>query len=416
MPARPHHFLVRPGLTKQTRSGVVIEPGPIVPLIAIDQLPEWLEIAGLPRRLKVEQTAGLSNLGTIARDQDTYEVKIVQKEELEQESPPNTPKVAGAPEAATTPGQGIANVNTTKHPDTNVGTKGSVNIGRTSGDRDLARLTQLSHQAEHTGVRVAPNTKATTSGAPERSTTTAKSRDSSPSPSGSPYLTLPAQEPSKSTKPDKKAAAPTAGPESSSVALGPSPFCRHWCHHGTCKWGFVCRYRHAMPATVEGLADVGLWDFPAWWTAAMGLTLSSMNGAARGGGSPYDVRVAAARMTMFAGGEKDRVMARMGHGHGHGHRHGHGYGHGYGHGGQRKGREVKAAKEGMTPLDRGKAKVKGSGTTTTLDASPGDKVIDLGIGDKGRGAQTAVKIGEKRQDAACQGQRSVQQPEKLVDV
>ncbi|KAI0136679.1 hypothetical protein BJ170DRAFT_589646 [Xylariales sp. AK1849] len=48
-------------------------------------------------------------------------------------------------------------------------------------------------------------------------------------------------------------------------------YCRHWCHHGTCKWDLVCHYEHAMPCTPEGLREVGLADLPAWWKAAMGM-------------------------------------------------------------------------------------------------------------------------------------------------
>jgi hypothetical protein len=63
----------------------------------------------------------------------------------------------------------------------------------------------------------------------------------------------------------------------------PSPkkrnYCRHWVHHGTCKWGPYCRFTHIMPATLSGLSEVGLREFLSWWTAAMGLVLASpLNG------------------------------------------------------------------------------------------------------------------------------------------
>jgi len=40
MPVRPQYFLVRPGAIKQAGSSTVAQPGPLVPLIAVDQLPE----------------------------------------------------------------------------------------------------------------------------------------------------------------------------------------------------------------------------------------------------------------------------------------------------------------------------------------------------------------------------------------
>ncbi|XDG06894.1 hypothetical protein ABKA04_006509 [Annulohypoxylon sp. FPYF3050] len=70
----PQHFIVRPGVTKQTANGTVTTPGPIVPLIAVDQLPEWLDLFGVPRELSLEQTVGLSNLGTVVRSPEFYDV------------------------------------------------------------------------------------------------------------------------------------------------------------------------------------------------------------------------------------------------------------------------------------------------------------------------------------------------------
>jgi hypothetical protein len=66
----PDHFLVRPG----TKDG---KPGPIVPLIAVDQLPDWMQLVGVPRELDAEQTIGLMNLGIIDKeDGDVYEVRL----------------------------------------------------------------------------------------------------------------------------------------------------------------------------------------------------------------------------------------------------------------------------------------------------------------------------------------------------
>ncbi|KAI0894826.1 hypothetical protein F4806DRAFT_98155 [Annulohypoxylon nitens] len=70
----PQHFIVRPSVTKHTANSTVTIPGPIVPLIAVDQLPEWLDLFGVPRELSLEQTVGLSNLGTVIRSPEFYEV------------------------------------------------------------------------------------------------------------------------------------------------------------------------------------------------------------------------------------------------------------------------------------------------------------------------------------------------------
>src|SRR5690606_24062394 len=52
-------------------------PGAIVPLVAVDDLPEWLDIAGVPRELPVEHTIGLCNLGTVSKNKGAYAVNII---------------------------------------------------------------------------------------------------------------------------------------------------------------------------------------------------------------------------------------------------------------------------------------------------------------------------------------------------
>ncbi|KAK3695441.1 hypothetical protein B0T22DRAFT_478103 [Podospora appendiculata] len=58
------------------REGVVRERGRIVPLVAVDQFPEWLSIIGIPRELTSEQIVGMHDLGTIAKDEGTYAIQI----------------------------------------------------------------------------------------------------------------------------------------------------------------------------------------------------------------------------------------------------------------------------------------------------------------------------------------------------
>lgn len=57
--------------------------------------------------------------------------------------------------------------------------------------------------------------------------------------------------------------------QSAKPKAGRGYYCRHYCHHGTCKWGSRCRYQHIMPSTSAGLAEVGLKGFPAWYRAVL---------------------------------------------------------------------------------------------------------------------------------------------------
>ncbi|KAG7293300.1 hypothetical protein NEMBOFW57_003346 [Staphylotrichum longicolle] len=77
MATPPRFFIVRPDTKRTSADGTVhTMPGPIVPLVAIDELPEWLDIVGVPRQLEVEQTIGLCNLGTASKSTVSYDVKI----------------------------------------------------------------------------------------------------------------------------------------------------------------------------------------------------------------------------------------------------------------------------------------------------------------------------------------------------
>ncbi|RNJ61225.1 hypothetical protein D7B24_000078 [Verticillium nonalfalfae] len=67
--------------------------------------------------------------------------------------------------------------------------------------------------------------------------------------------------------------------QSAKLKTGRGHYCRHYCHHGTCKWGSRCRYQHIMPSTSSGLAEVGLKNFPAW-QEANGYCATSVAGTA----------------------------------------------------------------------------------------------------------------------------------------
>lgn len=397
MPARPHYFLVRPGVKKQTNSGVVLEPGPIVPLIAVDQLPKWLEIIGLPRELRLEQTVGLSNLGNVARDEDTYEVKIAYTGHG-QHSLPYTAHTPGATAGA----RGGAE----RAP------SGPEHAAAGGGHTAANNPAQAVHPAERILAHVSPPPPpgSSSSSSSARPQDLSPGANQTPRPNPNTHLSPPPPPP---TKPNKQPTTPTpSGPSPghpTSPPFPPSQFCRHWCHHGTCKWGLACRYRHAMPTTVGGLASVGLRDFPAWWTAAMGLALSSSSSSGAGvgpAGGGYDVRMAA-RMGMF-GGRRGREVMRVGMGYG-----------------PRRERE-KAAREARevrerAALDRGRGIVREA--DAALAAGSGGKVTVLdggGIagGGASRGTQTVPDAEkERREGVIAQTQPAVQEePEKLVDV
>ncbi|KAI1412600.1 hypothetical protein F5Y13DRAFT_44682 [Hypoxylon sp. FL1857] len=365
----PQHFIVRPSLTKHTASGTVTIPGPIVPLVAVDQLPEWFELSGVPRELNLEQTVGLTNLGTAVRDPEFYTVRMRSDPETTSSTmSPDRIAMVTPTSRERRPGQMDQMQQTQQQQrrgitveDTDNGRLIPVDMSATpllgsymdpaamsftdgghhsvldsrarvsSGAIQATNNTDIRTERQKTGNnnnsphQQPPSTANVTLGIrPRLPSPTATG--STPPGSSNPYPILhhyphpqhhhdlhppyplapppspqhPADRmlqswyhplhPSSHHKPTSSASiarqkSNPSGPSSSSGGGSerPSIYCRHWCHRGTCRWGTACRYAHAMPATHEGLREVGLAHHPAWWTAAMNIGLAYGSGGFGGG-------------------------------------------------------------------------------------------------------------------------------------
>ncbi|KAI0842854.1 hypothetical protein F5Y06DRAFT_304515 [Hypoxylon sp. FL0890] len=389
----PQHFIVRPGVTKHTASGTVTSPGPIVPLVAVDQLPQWLDVAGVPRELSVEQTVGLTNLGTLVRNPEFYTVYMHRNPEAGAAAIPSDNFAAPVP-AFQEHGPGrmdrvqqaqMQTLQQRQYHDTRVENKDNGLFIPVSMPAASASSSTPSPEAPMTeeavsGSHIDPGAASFTSGGhnndlgnraggnsskaqatntsdirTERQMTDNNSspqqqppniaspaiglhpRLPSPTATGStppvssnpypilhhyphhPYPMAPPQSPMhpadrmlqswyhplhpythhKSTSAPPTRQKSSLGGNSSAAAggsntpAGPNPnertsiYCRHWCHRGTCRWGTQCRYAHAMPATPEGLREVGLTHHPAWWTAAMNIGLAYGSGGFGVGGGGF---------------------------------------------------------------------------------------------------------------------------------
>lgn len=271
MPPRPAFFIVRPPAAP-TAVGSPEALGPIVPLIAVDELPDWIEIPGAPRELAVEHIVGLKNLGTWSKTEGAYSIRIaysaaamtstamsgadVSTAELAGDGLPEQPKTAPAIPVATGAGAGLVRGGVSEPSSSSRPAKaatGQVNEPpvTTPGLQNSVHNPNSKHPAPQPVLASTPMT----AGAATAATTASPANET------------------KTTTPSPSASTP------SPVASRPEPaetteYCCHWCHHGTCKWGAQCRYLHAMPTTVQGLIDVGLSEFPQWWIVAMFRSLS----------------------------------------------------------------------------------------------------------------------------------------------
>lgn len=291
----PEHFLVRPGE----------HHGVIVPLIAVDQLPDWIQLAGVPRELDAEEAIGLTSLGIIDReDKNTYEVCLrtdkirailngtddeqtlscsASEEGQENEIPDPSPErrqdtvkaeavarretPAEKPEAPSTTSQ--AATSPKDLPDES-GEFQSASLGEPARP-EKSQKPDKQHGDKRKGQEQAPEPKLLASRHNVPNVTTDDKPPARKEKPIRPHLTEEMRDRERERSRRLPPVVAQRGVKDKSLGGHPDTiYCRHWCHHGTCKWGWECRYQHRMPTNQEGLREVGLKDFPTWYLLLMG--------------------------------------------------------------------------------------------------------------------------------------------------
>ncbi|EAQ93572.1 hypothetical protein CHGG_01807 [Chaetomium globosum CBS 148.51] len=239
MAAQPRFFIVRPDTKRVDADGkTYIIPGPIVPLVAADELPEWLDIPSAPRNLSIEQTVNLCNLGIASKSKDPYAVKIIQHA-----TPVARQRAAAAKNLEAKSSNAVATL-ATQPP--------SITPASASNDEKATATTAT--PTAHRVDRTRAHEDETHTGAVSTSTTAASIHN----PQAPPPQTQSEHPTMTNTNP---------APGNNTIANNTN-YCRHWCRYGNCKRGVRCRYLHAMPTTTAELAAIGLREIPAWWMAA----------------------------------------------------------------------------------------------------------------------------------------------------
>lgn len=249
MQPRLDYFIVRP----DTKDG---RPGPIVPLVAADQLPDWLQLVGVARELDAKQTVGLTNLGIVEMEEDsTFEVC------LHHDKIRAILSCADDTTDSYSSGNGTAKAKATEDERTTPICEPKIKTNEKAGSNESPAIS--SGHSNNAGPFIVDKT-------PQHGRSSERVLDASHHNLASffqacgnnerplrPHMTKAALDESRLTCPKHTAIKQDKQPVTA--------VCRHWCHHGTCKWGLQCRYVHRMPTTVEGLREVGLRDLPSWY-------------------------------------------------------------------------------------------------------------------------------------------------------
>ncbi|KAJ2897882.1 hypothetical protein MKZ38_004341 [Zalerion maritima] len=374
----PTHYITRPKAHVQTNDGNIALPGPMVPLVPIDQLPDHVEVVGVPRRLKREQTdrLGLLNVGTFAKSEANnpggrghflYDVQVhrgsaadlspddgaassglgilgglssrsvnerlrVLEREIFAASNGGRSRgtlqqqyyyqgrggATGNPSSATCKSKNVANSGTRPLQPLVSSSPTTPETQSLRQERAHLRLQRERERMERFGTvhpadRMTNNNSNNGIGGQLCQDSYSSSQKPARAAGGGLANSIFAASNSSNNPPSSTRAhhnnrhhlqnqPHSLGPSVPMSRVGPSSpgspttsYCRHWCQHGTCKWGSYCRYTHNMPTTSSGLHEVGLAGFPAWWAAAMGIAigggmtgLETMGRLGLGGGGRAD--------------------------------------------------------------------------------------------------------------------------------
>ncbi|KAG5760938.1 hypothetical protein H9Q72_010947 [Fusarium xylarioides] len=270
MGIKPQFFLVRPAAEQITPDGQVLsQPATAVPLIPADLLPEWIEVIGAPRSLSPDETRDMGNLGVIHAELDTYKLRFA----------PITRDGASTSDESDTSEERATEFRSGPCP---VGVSSSYNYYEKPKPKPTTTTTQLNSQKSQ--IKPAQGLSSSRHN-PANQQQPAHLRPTS--------LKETPQIPTNTTAPSSQL---------------PSP-CRHWCHHGVCKWGRDCHYEHVMPLTAEGLGEVGLTGHPDWWLQAQGLVPMSPQ-ALRAADAPHCRRAARKIGNILRRKQRARILAQ----------------------------------------------------------------------------------------------------------
>ena len=245
MDPRIDHFIVRP----DTEDGM---PGSIVPLIAVDQLPDWIQLAGVPRELDAEQTIGLINLGIVEMEDDSiFEVRLHHDKIRAILNCADEGTGSNSPSNGKAKAKAMKNQKAKKNEE--AASKESLPIPSGISPYTEPHAVQNATPQAHPPGRMLSASRHNVANA---------AMGSQPPNSNSENPLRPHMTEITHDEPRPAGAQRTTAKRDKQPA---TVFCRNWCQSGTCNWGLQCHFQHRMPATVEGLREVGLYDYPKWY-------------------------------------------------------------------------------------------------------------------------------------------------------
>lgn len=212
-------------------------------------LPEWVVVKGYPRTLELDETAGMTSLGSFAASDQTLTVKfshlapstppLEEASFLDEYSDHHQASAGGGTTMRLSPARPASYVRnlgrkTTEQGRSVPGSSGSGGGGAAKGDGSERRRSTQALDAALANLRT--NLQRRHGEESGRHKQQPEDKDGM-------------QRPEEEVEEEE---------DERSV-------CAYWCKTGQCKFEPRCRYRHEMPLTAAGLAQVNLYKVPRWW-------------------------------------------------------------------------------------------------------------------------------------------------------
>ncbi|KAK3336896.1 hypothetical protein B0T19DRAFT_410877 [Cercophora scortea] len=275
MTPSPRFFIVRPDAIEDnaSRGGVMRrERGRFVPLVAVDQFPEWFSIIGIPRELTAEQTVGMHDLGNVSKEGGTYAIQIVHHPSLPSSSADlghhgddGADDLVQSPKLEEPEGKAIERGTCTSQEGdilprshSMCQTPSSISVSSNSS----CEASSITISPSPPPVPVLSSQSASSSKSIEAQfaafqNSPVLNRDTGNKSNSQPVQTLPL--PTTSSLPTNKHPTTKQGKalkKHSITARKSSKYCHGWLFHGHCRYVDSCRYLHAQPDSAEEVIRV----------------------------------------------------------------------------------------------------------------------------------------------------------------
>ncbi|KAL8739207.1 MAG: hypothetical protein Q9181_000098 [Wetmoreana brouardii] len=248
---RPHFFISRPDHT-------------ITPLIAVDELPDYVRIAGVPAAMTQADTQAMMSLGVKERSMGHYDVHLVKSSSSTNYEEHTGSSGVSESDLPSNPSAGAVGTESSEklHDGMEATLANSTAIGTKEHSEAHARGEDIKENVESTHDQVKDE------GPADVEKWRQEVEDVDETQAKIDALIAASEQTNEETEEKVKPEIPHIERAKSGLVPGKKVYCSHWIRTGECEFVQVgCLYKHKMPDD-ETLKAIGIRSLPAWYIAA----------------------------------------------------------------------------------------------------------------------------------------------------